>query len=726
MADKRMSDADLIVILRKEESDARSYQQGVLSPIRTSANNYYDRLPYGDEQEGSSKVVTSEFADAVEDMMPGLMEVFAGTDKVVKFVPAGRGQEQYAEEATDWVGHCFMQKNNGFLLMHSALKDGLMSRMGGISVDIAEREETREGQVQGLTEEQINALIAQAQENEVELEAVMTPDQQMPAAGGDMMLPAPAVTYSGTVKATRIVRDVVCDAIAPEDILFTSTARDQDKCSMMGYVQRTTASDLIKLGLTESEIADLASERPSEPEEEQRTDGASALQQPRDTQGDSERPFWLVLAFVKADFEGNGVSTTERVLYAHAGGVAARIIEREPWDGPSPIAIATPILMPHTIVGRSLFDQNKDLQQINSVLTRGMLDNLYMSVRPRIAVSDQVILDSVLDWVPGAPIRFKAGAKPGDGHIDWQKVPSIMPDALSALEYFNTVQEKRSGTNRASNQGLDADSLNKTKGGMQLMFSASSQRKKLIARTFAETFLARVYRLIYAAGKRAASGPMSYWSGGAFRTVDPTKWPDVMDVEVNVGQAAGNTQQDLEHLQLLELTMEKLIALQGGQATGPWVTPDNVANLAQAKAEKLGYKTPGIFFQPPEKVEQAAALPQPEKPDPEMMKVQGQLMAQKAKQEGEMALAAAKAQAEAEQRRQQAAIDMQLARERAEAELQFMRDKAALEMQLERDKAEANAQLAQQEADREFALEKYRIDNMPKPGNTELKQQEVS
>lgn len=725
MADaKRMSDDDLIVILRKEESDARQYQQGVLSPIRTSANNYYDRLPYGDEQEGSSKVVTSEFADAVEDMMPSLMEVFAGTDKVVKFIPAGQGQEQYAEEATDWVGHCFMQKNNGFLLMHSALKDGLMSRMGGISVDIAEREETMEGQVQGLTEQQINALIVQAEANDVELEAVMTPDQPMPMAG-EMGMPAPIATYSGTVKATRIVRDVVCDAIAPEDILFTSTARDQDKCSMMGYVQRVTASDLIKLGLKQDEIDDLASERPSEPEEEQRTDGASSLQQPRDTKGDSERPFWLVLAYVKADFEGDGISTTERVLYAHAGGVAARIIERQPWDGPSPIAIATPILMPHSIVGRSLFDQNKDLQQINSVLTRGMLDNLYMAVRPRIAVSDQVILDSVLDWVPGAPIRFKAGAKPGDGHIDWQKVPSIMPDALSALEYFNTVQEKRSGTNRASNQGLDADSLNKTKGGMQMMFAAASQRKKLIARTFAETFLARVYRLIYHATKRATSGPMSYWAGGAFRTVDPTKWPDAMDMEVNVGQAAGNTQQDLEHLQLLELTMEKLIALQGG-ASGPFVTAENVANLAQAKAEKLGYKTPGIFFQPPEKVLQATALPQAEKPDPEMVKVQGQLEAKRIQQEGEAQLARDKAAADIETARGIAAAELQNIREKAALEEETKRGQALLDDQLAREKADRDYELAIREIDREAEIERYRIDKMPKPGNTQLKQQEVS
>src|SRR5687768_14472536 len=129
-----LTEEELINILRKEESASRSYQTGTLSPIRVDSNNYYDRQPYGDEQEGSSKVVTSEFADVIESIMPGLMEVFAGGDQVVQFTPTRPGDEQYMQEASDYVGHCFMQRNNGFLLLHAALKDGLMSRLGGINV----------------------------------------------------------------------------------------------------------------------------------------------------------------------------------------------------------------------------------------------------------------------------------------------------------------------------------------------------------------------------------------------------------------------------------------------------------------------------------------------------------------------------------------------------------------------------------------------------------------
>jgi len=94
------------------------------------------------------------------------------------------------------------------------------------------------------------------------------------------------------------------------------------------------------------------------------------------------------VAYVRADNDGDGVSELLRVVYAHAGGAAGRIVERVEWEGLASIALASPILMSHTIVGRSLFDQTQDLQQIGSVLTRGLLDNLYLTNRPRPVISD--------------------------------------------------------------------------------------------------------------------------------------------------------------------------------------------------------------------------------------------------------------------------------------------------------------------------------------------------
>jgi hypothetical protein len=164
---------------------------------------------------------------------------------------------------------------------------------------------------------------------------------------------------------------VVADNIAPKDILFTPTARDQDKASFLGFRKRVTASDLVEMGLSQDEVDELRSDRDLSPEEAQRNDSAIVNDIERRDPGDSERPLWLVVAYLKVDVDGDGISETLRCLYAHAGGSVGQIIERIEWEGPASITLATPILMSHTIVGRSLFDQVQDLQQIGSVLTAG-------------------------------------------------------------------------------------------------------------------------------------------------------------------------------------------------------------------------------------------------------------------------------------------------------------------------------------------------------------------
>jgi hypothetical protein len=629
-----MDEDEILSILRREEQAAANEQIDSLEGVRENALSYYDRKPYGDEQDGASK--------------------------------------------------------------HSLIKDALMFRLGGLSVDLEERDQRRTVQVQNITQDAIDLMISEASRQEVPPELLMDlkPDAEQapmpdtatdidPATGEVMPAMPMTPTFSGSVTVISKVKKVIAESIAPEDIRVSPTARSQDDASFMGYIRRTTASELVKLGLSQEEVDELSSDRDTSVEGSLRDDSFTD-ESPRNQDGDSERELFLVVAYAKIDVNGDGISEMMRVVYAHSSGLASAIIEMEEWeDGIAPIALASPILIPHSIIGRSLFDQTQDLQLVSSVLTRGMLDNLYLSNRPRPAVSDSVILDSMLDWVPGAPIRFKAGARPGDGHIVWQNPPNVIQPALQALEYIQSVKETRTGTTR-QNQGLDADSINKTKGGMQMLMSASAGRQKLMARVLAETAVARIYRLVYRAIKRGATGSTDYWAGKSFKQVDATKWPDDLDLTVNVGLGTGNTQQELEHLMLIAQAQEKLILMQGGP-TGPFVTAENIAATSQKLAEKLGFKTPGMFFQPPEVVQQQmqAKAGQPPQPPPEVQaeqaKTAGAIEVQKAQLEGDLR----QLQAESQVNEQKARVDMEL----KSADMQIKREEMMLkreEMDLKR------------------------------------------
>jgi hypothetical protein len=76
-----------IAILRKEEATASTNWSGALGQAYDQVLSWYDREPYGDEWEGASRVVTSEFADVIESIMPGLIRVFTSTDNVAEFSP---------------------------------------------------------------------------------------------------------------------------------------------------------------------------------------------------------------------------------------------------------------------------------------------------------------------------------------------------------------------------------------------------------------------------------------------------------------------------------------------------------------------------------------------------------------------------------------------------------------------------------------------------------------
>ena len=670
----QLDDDSLLTILRKEEAAASNYQWSALSKTREDALAYYDREPYGDEQEGASQIVTSEFADVIESIMPGLMRVFTSTDDVAEFSPGAPGEERWAKEASEYVPHVFMRENDGFRILYWLIKDALMYRLGAVTVDLEEVSDKRRIPVQGLPQDAIDLVAAEAEGQGAELALDVQPDPKPTGKTLDgvtgLPLPPPAPTYSGTITVTRRRKRVVADNIAPEDILFTPTARDQDKASFLGFRKRVTASDLVEMGLDQDDVDALRSDRDLSFEDSQRNDGALLNDAERDVVGDSERPLWLVVAYVRADDDGDGVSELLRVVYAHAGGQGGRIVERVEWEGPASIALASPILMSHAIVGRSLFDQTQDLQEIGSVLTRGLLDNLYITNRPRPVISDQVNLDSLIDWLPGSPVRLKPGARPGDNHVSWLQVPSIAPSALAALEFMATVRENRTGIVR-NNQGLDADSLNKTASGMNMLMSAAQQRQELIARVLAETAIKRLYRLIYRAIKRAASGPVKYWSGKEFASCDPSRWPDEMELSVNVGLGTGNKDQAIRHLGLIGNLQKELIALQGGTANGPFVTAENIANATQKVTETLGFKSPAMFFQPPERLAAVKTEPEPSA-DPAIAAAHAQID-----------IARQVAAADAEIKRMKAAADIEIAQWKARQWAEIERFKAGLKAELD-------------------------------------------
>jgi len=168
---------ELKAILEAEKADALSAASASkLSEERSLAMDYYmgDMSRDMAAQPDRSRAVSTDVLDTVEGLMPQLMDIFASGDEVVVFNPVGPEDEEAAQQETDYVNHEFMEKNPGFIVLYSMIKDALLQKVGIVKSWWEEKETEDEEYYEGLTDEGRAML-----ENDPEVEVVKVVSYQI-------------------------------------------------------------------------------------------------------------------------------------------------------------------------------------------------------------------------------------------------------------------------------------------------------------------------------------------------------------------------------------------------------------------------------------------------------------------------------------------------------------------------------------------------------------------
>lgn len=649
-----LSDTELSAILDTEQRQAISFMSGELSKEREEALKYYYGEPFGNEEDGHSKVVSRDVQDTVEWVLPALLKIFTSAEQVVEFQPRGPEDEEISKQRTEYINYVFQQDNSGFLLLYTAFKDALIQKNGVVKVyyDKAALDETRT--VTGIDDDAYALLlddpdieIIRHSEYEGEIEAALPSEGDagpipIEAGGAAAGMPGPAMPDGAmgasqvpamappTMPQPAILHDVkykkyggkVCiESIAPEEFLLSRRAREIAKSPYVADRRRKTLSDLIAEGyVTEEEalaiggddLEDLTSEAETRRTIDDEDDTGLS-----DREG-VMREVWVTDHYIMVDYDEDGIAERRRIITA---GSTSNILLNEEWEGPPPYASGSPILITHRVIGQSLADLVMDLQLINSTLQRQILDNLYRTNNPRTYLRDGVDLDDYLNPQPGGKVSV-----PGDPneYVREAVVPFTAGTSLPMLEYLQQVRENRTGVTRY-NQGIDANSLNKTASGITQIMSAAQQRVELIARIMAETFVKPMFMLIDHCVTKYQDKARVVRIRNEWHSVDPRQWESNFDMTINVGLGTGNKDQMLMHLGNLLGIQEKVIMLQGG-ADGPLVTLDNVYATVAKLTENAGLNNIESFWTDPKK-----APPIEPKPDPEMLKMQQQAEIEKQK-----------------------------------------------------------------------------------------------
>ena len=151
--------------------------------------------------------------------------------------------------------------------------------------------------------------------------------------------------------------------------------------------------------------------------------------------------------YIKLDVEETGVAEWRKVTVA-----GQEILDNEPVED-IPFATICPIPTPHRFYGRSIADLVMPTQRLQSVLTRQMLDNCYMTNNSRMIVQEGAVnMQDVLTNRAGGIIRTKA-----QGAIQPLTIPSVIGNVFPLLQYFKEERDQRTVGQDAS--AVDANVL---------------------------------------------------------------------------------------------------------------------------------------------------------------------------------------------------------------------------------------------------------------------------
>ena len=497
-----LSDDSLIALVEQYESSSYGVNDAELSADRAKALDYYNGEPFGDELPDRSQVVSRDVLDTIESALPQLLKVFVSGDEVVRFTPRNADDEQKAEQESETVNHFVMEKNDGFSVLYTWFKDGLLSKNGYVKVWYEQNTDVSTETYKGLTDEQLQMLIqddrieviehtavldekdAQARQAQIQQiqqglaqaqQAAQSGDQQAGQAVQQMtqqlqqlsQMP-PKQLHDVKIELTDTEDCIKIDNVAPEDILVGQDTKTVSlQCA--NFVQHRAT-------MTEHDITEQGWELPGDaPFSEDSTQHEESMS--RNLYNEQEGLSGIEQYQVKDTYLRVDGKIQRLVIISNT------IVFREEAEV-IPFACLTPHIMPHRHIGMSYADLVKDIQLIKSTLLRGQLDAMYLANQPRFAInSDKVNLTDMLTSRPGGIVRVSGGP---NGEIMNLQANAIPSSSFTLVEYLDSAKERRTGVT-AYNQGLDANSLNKTATGVSQIMQATQQRIELVARTFANT-----------------------------------------------------------------------------------------------------------------------------------------------------------------------------------------------------------------------------------------------
>lgn len=577
-----LTDAEVLSAISAAEATAFGTVQGDIASDRADAVDRYLGKPYGDEQAGRSSVVSRDVADVVEGVLANVLKPFVSGDRMVQFDPRGPEDQEASEQETDYVNFVALERNNGFLVLNSAVKDALLLRNGYVKCGWTKRDDVMLESYIGQSDDELALLM---QDEDVEIVQHTEYPDPAPQMGPDGQVP---MLHDVKVRRKRPTEFVETMPVPPDEILVSQrhTGPSLQTCDFVQHRTHLMLSEIRQLGYdVPDDISDDDNGETIEDFARQRFGDGNEFDDP--TNDPSRRLVLFKETWIRVDRDEDGIAELRRVCH-----IGEQVLADEEADI-IPVACFTGVVMPHQHLGVSIYDMVQDLAKLKTALLRQFMDNKYLANNGRYAVDvNRVNLDDMLVSRPGGIVRVTEG-DPSTAVIPLV-APDTGPSALAGLEYLDSIRENRTGYTRYA-QGMQSDTLvNKTATGLMQATNQSQMRLEMVSRTIAETGVRDLFRIVHALTLKHSTRAEKVRLRNKWVLVNPREWVRRTDLSIAVGLGAGTGEQAFAKLTAMVPLQQQAMAM--GLAG-----PDEAYNFGVELWKAAGFKNPDLFLKAPQK-----------------------------------------------------------------------------------------------------------------------------
>ena len=573
-----------------------------ISNERAKALDFYngDMRRYMPTDDDRSDVVSRDVLDAVETILPSLIEILTDSENAFEFKAVGPEDEDAAEQETAVVRSVIFEQDNAYLNLYTFLKDALLSKTGILKVCWVDADWERE-EYAGLSELELDVLL-----NEV---------------GVDIEVVESTVNEDGTfdvvLKTKRTDGKVEIYAVPTEEFGIDqhATSPNPKDANFVYHRVKKTQSELIEDGYDRDLVESLPYDDTLTSQEQlSRYHYEDEQVYGQDNANRATRTTWVTEAYLYLDIDDDGIGELQKVTVAgnsaeHSNGGGTMVfLDMEAVDS-IPFVSATPFIRTHTFFGNSVADFTQDIQELRTLMLRSVVDNTLQANNLRTAVNEAVNLDDLMQNRPGGVVRTEGTAPPSQ-HIFPMPTNQIPQAAYELLSYMDDRTKQRTGAGDDV-VGLDSSALANINTGVALAALEQARMKlKLIARNIAECGLKPLFLDVHELLQKHSSKELAIKIKGHWTPVAPNEWRNRTDLKVNVG--IGRTSK-LERLtQVSDTINEQMGMLQVGL---PVANPQNIYDMLAKKARLNGLDPSTAWTDP-------STLPPPEPPAPDPVMVE--------------------------------------------------------------------------------------------------------